>query len=151
MNFTLNKREFRGVIKLRYYWEFIPTMCVCGDLFDADYAMICIRGGYIIRRHNEIWNLQAKTLQAVCTEVEIEPVLQGGTGEVLPMGTNRAPDARLDIRARGFWAREQSAFFDVRVCHPNADSHQNLTLEQSYKPHENDIFKSAFARLEFVR
>ena len=41
-------------------------------------------------------------------------------------------------RARGFWVREQSAFFDVRVCHPNADSYKNLTPEQIYKLHEND-------------
>ena len=34
--------------------------------------------------------------------------------------------------------REQSAFFDVRVCHPNADSYKNLTPEQIYKLHEND-------------
>ena len=63
---------------------------------------------------------------------------QGVTGEVLPRGTNKAPDARLDIRARGFWAREQSAFFDDRVCHPNADSFKNLTPKQIYKLHEND-------------
>ena len=35
---------------------------------------------------------------------------------------NKTPDARLDIHARGFWQRQRSAFFDVRVCHPNADS-----------------------------
>ena len=42
MNFTLNKREFRDAIKLRYGWEFndIPTVCVCGELFDADHALI---------------------------------------------------------------------------------------------------------------
>ena len=32
-------------------------------------------------------------LQAVCTDVEMEPVLQEVTGEVLPRGTNKAPDA----------------------------------------------------------
>ena len=57
---------------------------------------------------------------------------------MLPRGANKAPDARLDISVRGFWAREQSAFFDVRVCHPNADSYKNLTPEQIYKLHEND-------------
>ena len=97
-----------------------------------------MRGGYIIQRHNEIRDLEAEILQAVCTDVEVEPVLQEVTGEVLPRGANKAPDARLDIRARGFWAREQSAFFDVRVCHPNADSYKNLTPEQIYKLHEND-------------
>ena len=110
----------------------------CGDLFDADNATICIRGGYIIKQHNEIRDLEAEILQAVCTDVEMEPVLQEVTGEVLPRDTNKAPDARLDIGARGFWAREQSAFFDVRVCHPNADSYKNLTPEPIYKLHEND-------------
>ena len=73
-------------------------------------------------RHNEIRELEAEILQAVCTDVEMEPVLQEVTGEVLPKGANKAPDVRLDIRARGFWAREQAALFDVGVCHPNADS-----------------------------
>ena len=95
MNFTLNKREFRDAIKLRYGWEFndIPTVCVCGDLFDADHAMICMRGDYIIQRHNEIRDIEAEILQAICTDVEMEPVLQEVTGEVLPRGANKAPDA----------------------------------------------------------
>ena len=95
-------------------------------------------GGYITQRHNKIRNLVAEILQAVCTVVEMEPVLQEVTGEVLPRGANKAPDARLDIRARGLRAREQSAFFDVRVFCPNAYSYKNLTPEQIYKLHEQD-------------
>ena len=30
------------------------------------------------------------------------------------------------------------AFFDVRVCYPNADSYRDLDLKQIYKQHEND-------------
>ena len=30
-----------------------PTICVCGDRFSVDHAMICKRGGFIIQRHNE--------------------------------------------------------------------------------------------------
>ena len=97
-----------------------------------------MRGGYITQRHNEIRDLEAEILQAVCTVVEMEPVLQEVTGEVLPRGANKVPDARLDIRARGFRAREQSAFFDVRVFHPNAYSCKSLTPKQIYKLHEND-------------
>ena len=139
MSFTLNKREFRDAIKLRYGWEFndIPTVCVCGDLFEADHALICMRGGYIMQRHNEFRDLEAEILQAVCTDVEVKAVLQEVTGEVLPRCANNASDARLDVRARGFWAREQSAFFDVRVCHPNEDSYKNVTPEKIYKLHEN--------------
>ena len=60
------------------------------------------------------------------------------TGETLNHGANKAPDARLDIHARGFWERQRSAFFDVRVCHPNADSYRDLTPKQIYKKHENE-------------
>ena len=43
------------------------------------------------------------------------------TGENLPSRSAiRAQEARLDIRARGFWSRQQDAFFDVRVTHLNA-------------------------------
>ena len=74
----------------------------------------------------------------VCNDVEVETVLQEVTGETLNHGANKAPDARLDIHARGFWERQRSAFFDVRLCHPNADSYRDLTPKQIYKKHENE-------------
>ena len=43
-----------------------------------------------------------------------------------------------DIHARRFCERKRSAFFDVRVCHPNADSYRDLTPKQIYKKHENE-------------
>ena len=39
---------------------------------------------------------------------------------------------------RGFWERQRSVFFDVRVYHPNADSYRDLTSKQIYKKHENE-------------
>ena len=105
MGFNLNKREFRDAIKLRYDWpvDDIPSPCVCGDAFTVDHAMICKRGGFVSQRHNELRDLEAELLNMVCTDVEIEPVLQDISGEQLGRGSNRAPDARLDIHARGFW------------------------------------------------
>ena len=140
MDFNLNKREFRDAIKLRYDWEITdnPSVCVCGDYFNVDHAMICRRGGFIIQRHNELRDIEAEMLNMVCNDVQVEPVLQEITGEVLTRGTNKAPDARLDIHARGFWERQRSAFFDVRVCHPNADSYKDLTPQQIYRQHENE-------------
>ena len=67
---------------------------------------------------NELRHLEAEMLRMVCNDVEVELVLQEVTGETLNHGANKAPDARLDIHARGFWERQRSAFFDVRVCHP---------------------------------
>ena len=137
---NLNKREFRDAIKLRYDWEIadLPAMCTCGDLFTVDHAMVCRHGGLIIQRHNEIRDLEAEMLRMVCTDVETEPVLQEITGEELNRGANKAPDARLDVHARGFWDRQQSAFFDVRVCHPNADSYRELSPKQIFQLHENE-------------
>jgi hypothetical protein len=44
--------------------------------------------------------------------------------------------ARLDIRARGFWSTAQDAYFDVRVFHPNAVSNGSGTISAAYKKHE---------------
>ena len=146
MGFNLNKRDFRDAITLRYDWpvDDIPSTCVCGDAFTLDHAIICKRGGFVTQRHNELRDLEAELLNMVCTDVEIEPVLQDISGEQLGRGSNRAPDARLDIHARGFWENQRSAFFDVRVCHPNADSYKDLELQQIYRNHENE--KSAYTR-----
>ncbi|PFX33527.1 hypothetical protein AWC38_SpisGene1544 [Stylophora pistillata] len=140
MNFNLNKREFRGAIKLRYDWEIadLRAMCTCGDFFTVDHAMVCRHGGLIIQRHNEIRDLEAEMLRMVCTDKEREPVLQKITGEEPNRGANRVPDARLDIHARRFWDRQQSAFFDVRVCHPNADSYRELSPKQIFQLLENE-------------
>ena len=89
--------------------------------------MVCRHGGLIIQRHNEIRDLEAEMLCMVCTDVETEPVLQEITG-----------DARLDVHTRRFWDRQQSAIFDVRVCHPNADLYRELSPKQIFQLHENE-------------
>ena len=100
--------------------------------------MVCQGGGFIIQRHNELRDLEAAMLRMVCNYVEVGPVLQEVTWETLNHGTNKAPDVRLDIHARCFWERQRSAFFDVRVCHPNADSYRDLTPKKMYKKHEHE-------------
>ena len=60
--------------------------------------------------HNKIRDLETEMFQTLYTDVEVEPILQEVTGAVLPRGANKAPDARPDIRARGFWAKEQCVF-----------------------------------------
>ena len=100
--------------------------------------MVCRRGGFILQRHNELRDLEAGMLNIVCHDVQVEPVLQELTGELLTRGTNQAPDARFDVHARGFWARQGSAFFDVRVFHPNAESYKDLTMQQLYRKHEDE-------------
>lgn len=140
LGFNLNKRQFKDGVKLRYDWPIddIPSSCVCGEVFNVDHAMICKRGGFVIQRHNELRDLEAEFMSMVCKDVVTEPVLQDVSGEQLTRGSNTARDARLDIHARGFWEPQQSAFFDVRVCHPNAESYRDLEPQQIYRIHENE-------------
>ena len=86
MNFSLNKREFRDAVHLRYDWYMAdtPSTCICGDAFTVDQAMVCRRGGFIIQTHNELRDLEADLLNTVCHDVQVEP------------------DARLDVHARGY-------------------------------------------------
>ena len=118
--------------------EDIPSACACGDVFTVDHAMICKLGGFITQRHKELRDIEAEFLSMVCSDVEIEPVLQNISVEHLNRGSNKAQDAKLDIRARVFWERRRSAFFDVRVCHPNAVSYRDLEPQQIYRIHENE-------------
>ena len=140
MNFNLSKRELRDALRLRYDWAIpdSPSVCVCGCDFSADHAMICQEGGLIIQRHNEIRDLEAELLDMVCHDVAVEPTIQPFVWEELNRGANTAPDARLDVHCRGFWERQRAAFFDIRECHPNADSYRDLTPNQVYKLHEDE-------------
>ena len=128
--FNPSKGEFRDAISLRYGWQIknLPDYCICGKSFSTDHAMICPNGGLTISRHNEIRDITAGWLNEVCTEVETEPQSQLLTGEIIELRTaNKQADVRLDICVKGLCGRQQSAFFDVRVFHPSAQSYRNTT------------------------
>ena len=78
---------------------------VCGKSITTHHALTCPTGGYPSAHHNGV-------LQEVLPDVEIEPRLLPQHGEdISAASANRQPEARLDIRARGFWSRQQDAFF----------------------------------------
>ncbi len=63
-------------------------------------------------RHNEVRDLTATMLGEICNDIEIEPMLQPLTGEQMRHRTTvTGVEARLDVKARGFWRRNQVAFF----------------------------------------
>ena len=45
--------------------------------------------------------------------------------------------------------RQRTAFFDVRVCHPNADSYRDLSPKEIDRQHENEK-KRQYARRVMV-
>ena len=53
----------------------------------------------------------------------------------LPEGLNK-PLMHALTSTVGF--RQRAAFSDIRVCHPNADSHRDLSPKQIYRIHENE-------------
>lgn len=137
--FWLSKWDFKDALALRYNWvlENVPVMCVCGCHFSPDHAIVCPFGGYPSIRHNEIRDLLGGLLSEVCHNVAVEPRLAPLSGEVFEhRSTNTSPEARLDIRARGFWSRSEDAFFDVRIFHPNAPSYIKVPLVELFGRHE---------------
>ena len=93
--------------------------------------------GRTANRSTKIRDILADTLQSIAHDVEIEPVLLPFEGENLPGRTaNRSTAARLDIRARSFWTRQQDAFFDVRVTNPKAHLHSASEVQHHLLSHE---------------
>ena len=76
--------------------------------------MSCHNGGLPTLCHNEIRDLTAELLKQVSPNAAIEPILQPRDGENLKFkSANHEDEARLNIRATGFWSRGKEAFFDV--------------------------------------
>ena len=135
----LSKRDFQDALALQYNWSLdgMPVRCVCGSSLSPDHALICPFGGYPTFRHNEIRDLLGVLLSDVCHNVAVEPRLTPLSGEVFcHRSANTSPEARLDVRACGFWTHHEDAFFDVRVFHPNAESYRMSTLEELFRRHE---------------
>ena len=138
--FNLNKSEFRDALALRYNQHIsnLPTYCTCGERFGVTHAMNCKKGGFVNARHDNIRDFETTLLSKVCNDVEKEPPLQPLTTEQLPRSANSDNNARLDIRARGFWRRGQNAFFDVRVTNADAASQSNATIKSILRKHEQE-------------
>ena len=52
--------------------------------------------------------------------------------------TNRSTEARLDIKANGFWRKGQTAFFDIRVTHVNCKTNQDKQTAEVFLNHEKE-------------
>ena len=49
-----------------------------------------------------------------------------------------SPEARLDMKAGGFWSRGVTAFFDVRVTHVNSKCNQGKATSTIFKEQEEE-------------
>ena len=139
----LKKSDFRDALCIRYGRRLsgLPDSCVCGVPLSPAHALTCATGGYTIARHNEVRDLVAGLLrEAGVVDVETEPRLLPCSSEHLPGGRslNRCAEARLDVRARGFWSWQQDAYFDVRITHPAASVLSRSQALSQLKSHERN-------------
>ena len=115
----------------------LPSKCACNKKFDVNHALNCHRGGFVNARHDNIRDMECRLLQEVCRDVEREPQLQHVVNkQSYARSANVDDEARLDIRARGFWRDGQNAYFDVRVTNPDSNSQTNSTVEAVLRKHE---------------
>ncbi len=141
LGFSLNKRDFRDSICLRYDWKIsdMPTNCGCGNMNDVDHALTCKLGGYVHLRHDALVDLESKLLiEAKCKNVRTEPHLLSTSPELHPRGTITTDGSRLDIEATGLYKKCERTLFDVRITHANAPSNQTVPLEKLLTRHEKE-------------
>ena len=140
--FTLHKQAFRDALCLRYGWKplRLPAHCSCGAPFTTEHAFSCSKGAFPSIRHDRIRDITAQLLTETCHNVEVEPHLQALAGETFNERTaNTEDNARLDVKAQGFWgSNREITFFDVRVFNPYASSNCSGTIAASYRRHEKE-------------
>ena len=138
---TLNKQEFRDSLRLRYNLPLqdLPSTCACRELFNVSHALSCKKAGFVARRHDGVRNLLTSLLSKKCKNVQVEPHLQPLDNEVMNLkSTTTSSDARLDVKAGGFWSRGVTAFFDVRVSHVNSKTNQGKPTAAIFKEQESE-------------
>ena len=87
-------------------------------------------------------------LDKVCHNVQVEPHLIRLENEHFHLRSTTTDDeARLDIKAGGFWRRGQNAFFDVRITHVNSESNKNLPVEEIFRRNEAEKKRTYLERI----
>ena len=80
----------------------------------------------------------------------MEPHLIPLDNEHFPLRSATIGDeARLDIKAGGFWRRGQNAFFDIWITHINSTRNRNLPVEEIFR--RNEAEKSVIIWKELLK
>lgn len=104
-DFVLNKEEFVDVTCIRYLHPLtnLPKKCACGTNNNSlDHALICLKGGYVAMRHNQIRDLSQNFLtESGCKDSVRESHLLPLTGETFTVrSVNTSQENRLDTAVR---------------------------------------------------
>ena len=120
---VLSEEEFRDSLRLRFGLAplKLPSKCDgCGKKFNFNHTQTCKKGGLILHRHDDVaaeWGeMCACALKP--SAVFDEPFIHTGRDKQKTPGPTDAPidkDLRGDIGVHGFWTKQQSTIFDVRI------------------------------------
>ena len=112
---------------------------VCGEKYSVCHALSCKKGRFVVYRHDGVHNLLTSLIGKVYTNVEVEPQVKPPDNERLNLRSAvTSSEARLDLKAGGFWSRGVTAFFDVRVMHVNSKCHQGKITSTIFKEQEEE-------------
>ena len=123
-NFDLTPQEFRDAVAIRCRKPLmnVPAFCDrCGAPSTLDHFLICMKGGLIVQRHNEIRNAIGDLAAMVWGQVRREPIVSDSTIE--PVGETLV----VDLSVRSVWLPQAEALFDVRVVDTDAQSYLSHT------------------------
>ena len=116
------------------HWIMSPPR-VFGGSFTVDHSLICKIEGFVTKRHNKLRHLEAELLT-----VRYSVILRLSQSSKTSLENSYEED--LINRKMRDWIsmhlgfRERSAFFDDRVCYPNAEQYKDLGPQQIYRMHE---------------
>ena len=115
---------------------YLTPVCVARHLT----TLSCKKWGFVAQRHGNVRDFLLTLLCKVCHNVQAaQPQLIPLNDEQFNLkSTTTSQDARLDIKAGGFWQRGVTAFFDVRVSHVNSKCNQNKTTSTTFKEQEQE-------------
>ena len=107
LGLSLDRETFRDAVALRMGVELpdgMPTTCPsCGEKADLDHFLSCKKGGWVVRRHNEVVRAWKRYFEKAGYHIVfMEPVLRRSAAwHAHPRpGTNTAPEARADLVVR---------------------------------------------------
>ena len=92
--FCLSREAFWHALCLRCNWPLkdVPSHCACGKTFSVEHCLSFPTPGFPAIRHNEVRDITAERLTKVCSNVEVEPLLEHLFGKFLALRTSITGD-----------------------------------------------------------
>jgi hypothetical protein len=123
---VLSRQAFRDAIALRMgvnLPDSLPAYCPsCGDPFSVSHALKCKKGGWVMRRHNEVARVWRALFKRVSDIVLPEPFVAPALPQYMTKrSTTRREDARADILVAGLFSLLRDAYLDCFVTDTGAD------------------------------